>query len=78
MLFSNRFRSLQRPESGEIKLLNRSHGIVGILTIHADKQQKMKQGTFLIFSCHWSLDSLPTRFLRRTGHIMNKVHEFGT
>ena len=22
------------------------------------------------FSCHWSLDSLPTRFLRRTGHGM--------
>ena len=35
------------------------------------------------FSCHWSLDSLPTRFLRRTGHgmlrdwNMDKVHEVG-
>ena len=35
------------------------------------------------FSCHWSLDSLPTRFLRRTGHAMlrdwnmDKVHEVG-
>ena len=47
MPFPNSFRSLQRPESGMIKLLNHSHSIVVILTIHADKQQKMKQGTFL-------------------------------
>ena len=45
--FSNSSRSLQRPESGKIKLLHRSHSVVVILTIHADVQQKMKQVTFL-------------------------------
>ena len=45
--FSNSPRAFQRPESGNIKLLNRSHSIVVILTIHVDKQQKMKQVTFL-------------------------------
>ena len=43
----NSSRSLQRPESGEIKMLNRSHSVVVILTIHVDKQWKMKQGPFL-------------------------------
>ena len=45
MPFSNSSRSFQRPESGEIK--NRSHSVVVILTIHVDKQQKMKQGPSL-------------------------------
>ena len=45
--FSNSSRSLQRPESGKIKLLNHSHSVVAILTIHVDKQQKMKQVTSL-------------------------------
>ena len=70
MSFSNSSRSLQRPESGKIKLLHRSHSVVVILTIHVDRQQKMKQVYASDFSCHWSLDSLPTRFLRRTGHAM--------
>ena len=30
-----------------MKMLNHSHSFVVILTIHANKQQKMKQGTFL-------------------------------
>ena len=47
MPFSNSSRSFQRPESGEIKMLNRSHSVVVILTIHVDKQQKMKQGPSL-------------------------------
>ena len=74
MPFSNRFRSLQRPEFGKMKLLNRSKSVVGILTIHADKQQKMKQGTFLAIG---PLILYREGFLRRTGHIMNKVHEIG-
>ena len=47
MPFSNSSRSLQRPEPGKFKMLNRSHSVVVILIIHVDKQQKMKQGTFL-------------------------------
>ena len=46
--FSNSSRSLQRPESGKIKLLHCSHSVVVILTIPADGQQKMKQVTFLV------------------------------
>ena len=47
MAFSNSSRSLQRPDSGKIKLLHRSNSVVVILTIHVDKQQVMKQVTFL-------------------------------
>ena len=47
MPFSDSSRSLQRPESGKIKLLNRSHSVVVILTFHVDQKQKMKQATFL-------------------------------
>ena len=47
MSFSNSPRALQRPESGKIKLLNLSHSVVVILTIHVDKQQKRKQVTSL-------------------------------
>ena len=43
---SNSARSLQRLESGKIKLLNHSHCVVVTLTIH-EEQQKMNQGTFL-------------------------------
>ena len=46
--FFNSSRSLQRPESGKIKMLNRSHNsVVVIFTIHVDRQQKMKQGPSL-------------------------------
>ena len=45
--FSNSSRSLQRPESGQIEMLNRPHSVVVILTIHVDKQWKMKQGPSL-------------------------------
>ena len=80
MPFSNSPRSLQRPESGKIKLLNRSHNVVVILTFHVDQQQKMKQATFLAVG-----RSILYRqeFLRRTGHSMlrdwnmDKVHEVG-
>ena len=72
MPFSNSYRSLQRPESGKIKLLNRSHSILVILTFHVDQQQQMKHS---ILYRH--------ELLRRTGHSMlrdwnmDKVHEVG-
>ena len=47
MPISNSSRSLQRPESGKIKMLNRPRSVVVILTIRVDKQQKMKQGPSL-------------------------------
>ena len=80
MPFSDSSRSLQRPESGKIKLLNRSHSVVVILTFHVDQQQKMKQATFLAVG-----RSILYRegFLRRTGHSMlrdwnmDKVNEVG-
>ena len=76
MPFSNSSRSLQRPESGKIKLLNRSHSVVVILRIPIRQAAEASA-----FSCHWSLDSFSTRFLRRMDHIMlrnwnmDKVHE---
>ena len=76
MPFSNSFRSLQRPESGKIKMLIRSLSGVVIMTIHAEQAAKDK-------SCHCSLDSVPRRVLGRTGHSMlrdwnmDKAHEIG-
>ena len=80
MPFSNSFRSLQRPESGKIKMLIRSHSVVVILTIHAEQAAKDEARDF---SCHCSLDSVPRRVLRRTGRSMlrdwnmDKAHEVG-
>ena len=47
MPVSNSSRSLQRPESGKIKLLNHSPSVVVILTFHVNQQQKMKEMSFL-------------------------------
>ena len=80
MPFSNSSRSLQRPESGKIKLLNHSHSVVVILTFHVDQQQKMKGMSFLAVG-----RSILYRegFLERTSQSMlsdwnmDKVHEVG-
>ena len=80
MPFSNSSRSLQRPESGKFKMLNRSHSVVVILTIHAEQAAKDEARDF---SCHCSLDSVPRRVLGRTGHSllrdwnMDKTHVVG-
>ena len=61
-------------------MLNRSHSVVVILTIHAEQAAKYEARDF---SCHCSLDSLTRRVLGRTRNSMlrdwnmDKVHEVG-
>ena len=56
-------------------------GFDGLWTVRILFRQSAKDEALQDFSCHWWLDSLPRRFLRRMGHgmlrdwNMDKVHE---